>query len=562
MRALDRAPLVLLLLGVAGCSGVIGDKDYTEPGVDGRTPPVPGEEFRCREDVAPPPPLVRRLTREEYVGAIRRLTGVGPTATALELLPADPATQTGFSNLATLLNVQDVHARAYRQVAFETVRALPDPDAFIASHAACRTGADCFEGYVESLGLDAFGSPLEAEERTAFMALLSDAEERGEGFEEAAMDALEVALQSPRFLYHFVPDLGDGDTRPLTALELAQRLAFLVTGEAADPVLRDAAIAGELETDREIAAAVDRLLTLPQAREASHRYVRDWLDLDALEELSRDEEHFPEWTPTLGPAMRAETLAFFDRLTWDEGASLARLFDAQFTIVTPELAAHYGMSEPDADGHVELGDDPTRGGLLTHGGVLALMGGAEASTVTRGLAFSALITCGAKIPEPPATVSTDQPPPSPGRSRRDYSEDRVRNPECTGCHSSFEPPIWGLIRYDATGRYSEVDEAGNFLPENGFVRFVDGTEHEYQTPMELGQVLAEADRVRECMVLNVTSYAIRRAIHRADGCSLQQIRDGFVDSDQTYRDLLVRIALSPVFRTVGTEPAEATEDDR
>ncbi|MEM7604506.1 MAG: DUF1592 domain-containing protein [Myxococcota bacterium] len=540
---------------LAACTGDIGSRSGTDmpelPRIDPEegAPPEPGEEFTCVPDLGTSPPLVRRLTRDEYLTNVERLTGVNVRAEAAGMLPPDAPSEAGFSNYATGLTVQYEHALAYGQLAALAVQAMADER--IDRYAPCRE-ARCFEDFISALALDAFGSAIDEGEQTSFVSLQDRALERGDGFDEAARDAFEVALQAPRFLYRLEEDLGDGSPRELQPLELARRLSFLALGRPADAELRAKAEAGDLNSNAGIERALDELLAQPEARVAGRAYMRDWLDLGALETMQRDPEHFPEWRPEIGAAMLAETLNYFDETVWEQNASLSRLFDGNFTYASEALAEFYGIPAPDENGRVDLGDVPERGGLLTQGGVLALTGGGEASTVARGLAFSALITCGAKIPEPPATVSTDQPPPSPGQSKRDFSEQRVENPECAGCHASFEPPIWGLIRYDAIGRYSETDEAGNYLPEDGFVRFITGEQVNYESPAELGQALAASERVRECVVLNVTSYSLGRALEQGDGCELSSIRDAFLASDQTYRDLLVAIATSRLFQTVGT----------
>lgn len=558
MTASNKLPAILLLaLGLAlGCEGTISSTSEQPPSViPPAGQPAPGREFLCDPESSSAEPLLRRLTREEYLSGTLRITGVDVRAQAVDLLPTDPASPTSFSNFATALNVQTDHARAYMELAAFIVTNLPDANTFIEHYTDCRE-AECFAAYVDALTLDAFGTAATPEEHAAIDALYDAAIARGDGFDEAALDAVEVVLQSPRFLYHFEADLGDGTPRELEPGELARRIAFLVTGEPADTILQQAALRDELGTDEQVTAQVDRLLQTEGAIVAGHRFIRDWLELTSLATQVRDAEHHPTWSRAIGAAMHDETLGVFDELTWAREDPFMSIFDVNYTIVSPALAEFYGLPAPDEDGFVDLSDVPERGGLLTQGSVLALSGGAEASTVQRGLNLAEQMNCGIVIPEPPSDISTDQPPPSPGQSKRDYSEARVNDPECRSCHVNFEPMIWGLIRYDAVGLYDEEDSAGNFLPTDGFIRFVNGVETSYDGARELSQVMARSERVEECMVLNISSYAVGRIMHRGDACSLAQIRDGFRESEQTYRDLIVQVAISPMFRSVGTEPAE------
>ena len=98
--------------------------------------------------------------------------------------------------------------------------------------------------------------------------------------------------------------------------------------------------------------------------------------------------------------------------------------------------------------------------------------------VARGQYVLENVLCG-KISSPPPGIDTTPPETEPGKSQRSYSEERVDNPSCGGCHSQMEPLVWGLARYDATGAYNLTDNFDNDLVEDGAIifpirRFTDG----------------------------------------------------------------------------------------
>ena len=225
-------------------------------------------------------------------------------------------------------------------------------------------------------------------------------------------------------------------------------------------------------------------------------------------------------------------------------------------MVSPELAAHYGLGEP-AEGDVyDLSAMPERGGLLTQGAVLTV-GGDESSMVGRGLHMLTTFLCGG-LDDPPPGVDTTPPEIEPGLSQRLYSEERVDNPACGGCHSQMEPLAYGLERFDAVGRYRLEDHFGNPLGEDGSVRFPGEAEAvPSATTAELMDRLRASERVRDCMTLTAAQYAIGRPILATDGCTMTEVRDRFAASDGTYRDLLLAIAGSRGFRSIRTETLEA-----
>jgi hypothetical protein len=240
-------------------------------------------------------------------------------------------------------------------------------------------------------------------------------------------------------------------------------------------------------------------------------------------------------------------------LVWDDARPLMDLFVAQETWLTPDLATHYGL-EPQGEGlqRYDVSDRPERGGLLTQGSLLTI-GGDESSMVARGLFVFENVLCQHPVSPPPG-VDTTPPPLEPGSSQRDVSETRTTNATCAPCHLQFEPLAWGLGRYQADGTFADVDHLGNTLREDGFLRLPNvGQEIPYNSAGEMMTLLAEAEATRECLASKTAQFAIGRALTGDDSCSMEQLQTRFAQSQGTWRDLVVAIALSPGFRSVRVE---------
>lgn len=200
----------------------------------------------------------------------------------------------------------------------------------------------------------------------------------------------------------------------------------------------------------------------------------------------------------------------------------------------------------------DLASVPARGGLLTQGSVLTV-GGDNASTVTRGLFVLHDILHSAVGSAPPG-VDTTPVPPEPGLSVREIAEERLSNPSCTACHSRFEPLSFGLVKFDGVGAYSEIDEHGNELREDGEILFPGNDEPmSYETSAELMDLLAGSERVHMNKTRKVTQFALGRPLVESDTRFLERIHESAQDGGGTYSSLLKAIVMSDLVQMTRTE---------
>ena len=457
----------------------------------------------------------------------------------IDLLPADLRGE-GFLNTAVTQVPLLEHIEGFGQLASVIVGRIDLP-AFVAAHGSCSDfEAACVDSYLHSAGQLLYRRPLDANDLTPLQALFEQAQSLGLSFEGAAGAALEAMLQSARFLYRIESQAGSG-VRALDGYEVANRLSYLIWGAPPDSTLKAAAEAGRLSDADGIATEVERMLVDPRARETSLRYVDDWLGLHRLAGSS------------LGDDMRAETFALFSEITWEQNESLMRLFDAQYTFASRQLAEHYGLSDV-ADGvqRYDLNNDPTRIGLLTQGSILT-SGGPRASYVQRGLFLLENLLCG-EVGQPPPGVNDTPPTPEPGRSARYYAEERVNNGVCGRCHAQFEPVAFALGAYGGEGEYLTEDEFGNPLRTDGVFRTTyDDEGVPYSDLATFADLVASDGRVRDCLVLKFSQFAMARAVNRSDGCTLSAVQAALLDHDASYPELIWLITTQPAFRAIRSE---------
>lgn len=500
--------------------------------------------------------FVRRLTVPEYTATVQAAVGVDIRKEAREILPPDLRAD-GFSNTAYNLGVDFANVEGYAKLASLIVSRMDVP-AFTKRFGKNVKFTDKTMGaMIQNMGKWLLRGPLDDDEVIAYRGISTTVASAGGTYEEALSYIIEAMLQSPRFIYQIENQRGDGQVWPVSEFELASRMSYIMWGASPDRVLMDAADRGNLYDPEDIEKQVDRMMQDPRTRERSLQFMSEWLHLGRLQNLRPNKDLFPHWRAELAEDMKAETLAFFNDLVWEQNRPLADLLNAQFTYVTPRLADHYRLAvrpegEPQQLQRVSLKDDAARGGLLTQGSILTI-GGDEASTVTRGLfVLHDLLRSG--VNDPPPGVDTSPVPAEPGRTQRSIAEERIESRSCGGCHSKFEPLAFGMGKFDGLGTYMERDHHGNALRDDGEILFPNHAEPiPFANAGELMDLLAQSPRVQENFAWKLTQYALGRPLVSADTAAVYKIHRLAQAGGGTYKSLLKAIVLSDLVQTMRTE---------
>ncbi|MFT5856371.1 MAG: hypothetical protein ACI8XO_003625 [Verrucomicrobiales bacterium] len=478
--------------------------------------------------------FIRRLTLPEYIATVLSATGVDISVEARDLLPPDMRAD-GFSNTAYNLNIDLKHIDAYARLASIIVDRI-DVAKFAKRFSANRSLTDKpMRAHINSMGKWMLRAPLEGHELDAFRGISTTVAGAGGGFDEAVSYIVEAMLQSPRFIYHMEDQNGS-----LSQYEIAARISYITWGAPPDEALNRAAEKGQIGKE------VDRMLADPRAIDRSLQFASDWLFLDRLKHLNPSAERFPNWDPRLAIDMRNETLAYFREIVWKQQRPLTDLFNAQLTFATPVLAEHYGLSPVsthDSFARYDLSKAPSRGGLLTQGSILTV-GGDDASMVTRGLFVLHDVLRGT-VKDPPPGTDTTPVPSKPGVTHRSVALDRIKSKSCGGCHKKFEPLAFGLEKYNGIGAFSERDEHGNALREDGEILFPGEPEPtSYKDAAELMDLLAKSDRVAQTITRKVTQFALGRPLTPADRSTVEKIHQQSQKDGGTYQSLIRAIITS------------------
>lgn len=491
---------------------------------------------------------LRRLTHSQYNHTVRDLLG-DQTAPANRFPPEDFVN--GFRNQYESQSLSPLQIEAYSAAA-ERLAANAFRGGDTHGLIPCKEDtADCRARFVREFGLKAFRRPLEEVEQKRYEALMAGAD----GLIPGAQLVTEAMLQSTSFLFR-LDSSPEADWRPYA---MASRLSYAIWDSMPDSGLLQAAARGEIDTPEGVAKMTRRMLDDPRARESLSEFVSQWMRFDRILQASKDRRKFPQFTHETAVAMTEEARIFVADLVWND-RNFMDLFTADYGYADADLASIYGVQAPAKDfDKVAFPQDSSRAGVLGQALFLSITAKPEDSAPTaRGLFVREQFLC-QKVPEPPAGVNTNLPPVSEDRpqTNRDRMMEHATNPSCATCHRLIDPIGFGLERFDAIGAKrdtfqlsfpvprKEGGERGDMktvdleIDPNGYVAGLPNSE--FNSPSQLGKVLAESDQCQECVVKQYLRYTLGRIETPADRPLIRKVLADFRNSGFRFRELIIAL---------------------
>jgi hypothetical protein len=354
--------------------------------------------------------------------------------------------------------------------------------------------------------------------------------ERAEGESaKAAHRAVLASMLVARSFLH-LEEGSAGERRPqVNDFELAARLSYFLWSSLPDEDLAAAARSGALGTPDGLAAQVDRMLADPKIERFLQSFPRQWLQLYRVGMFQPDPVLYPDYDPWLEQSMVLETTASF-REVFRENLPLGQLLDADWTMLNPRLAIHYGLPIPKTSAlqRVTLPPESHRGGILTQASTLSLTSdGTRHRPVHRGAWVSEAIFARTP-PPPPPNVEPLEPVPSdkPKATIREQLAAHSTNATCASCHSKIDPLGLAFDNFDAIGRWRTHERVeggtGDDPPVDASGTLPDG--RSFAGPAEFKRLLAESpDAFARAFVEQLATYALRRVMTVDDAAALDAI---------------------------------------
>lgn len=502
------------------------------------------------------PAVMRRLTHAQYNNTVHDL--LGDLTRPANQFPSEDFVN-GFKNQGDSQSIPPLLAEAYGKAAESLAR-----DAFRAGDLhqliPCETtDPGCQPEFVRHFGLRAFRRPLTDAEIANYVRLFKLAD----NFLGGAQIVVEAMLQSPNFLYR--TEQGPGGR--WYGYEVASRLSYFLWNTMPDEKLLARAGGGSLESPEQVEEVTREMLEDPRSRDAMEEFLAQWLRFDRVWTAVRDRREYRLFNSDLARAMTEETSRLFHHLVWED-KSFMEFFTADYAFLSADLADLYKLPAPDEDfGRVEFPEDSGRAGVLGQATFHTLTSKpAETSPTERGLFVREHFLC-QKVPPPPPGVNTTLPAVTDERplTNRERLTIHLTSPACAGCHQLVDPVGFGFEQYDAVGRFRKVlhleihptrDEQRSgrkkkateydlTLDTSGRVAGI--SDSNFQSPKELGAILAREPQCQQCVVTQLFRYAFGRSETPADRPVIERAWEDFRDSGYRFRELIVSLVTSPAF---------------
>jgi hypothetical protein len=514
--------------------------------------------------------VMRRLTYREYDHMLADLLG-DTTAPAEGGNAWSPDAPNAVGYVAPA-SVADLQVALYNQTANTVVETALQ--ALAAGKTAgklsipCKTpttGAaetTCATQFITSFGLEAYRRPVASAEQTDLLALFTKVRGLGLSFNESIGALVKSMIQSPNFLYHWEigptpPVVGSDGLVPLTAWQLAARLASTIWESTPDDTLLQAAQSGQLTTPAQVASQVTRMLADPRAANGLFYFNEQWLfnfgsqGRDLTQPLTKSS---PLFTTTVAQGIATEFSDFVSSVYTGDG-TLKSLFTAPYTYVNHDLGAIYGVTGP-ATGFAKVSLDATkRGGIFTQTAFLATLASDGADNpIYRGLSIYLKVLCGT-MGSPPANVPAVTFIAN-GTTRQSYDAHGMSG--CAaGCHNLFDPPGFSFENFDGNGSYrttdanQPVDATGSFVtPANATITF--------QNALDLSTQLAQSAEAQTCVDRQWTRFILGRPETAAESGSMSlAFQKAAATAGFSLRDLMATLIQSKAFMYRLPSPGEA-----
>lgn len=402
----------------------------------------------------------------------------------------------------------------------------------------------------------------------------------GKTFEAGIGQAMVAVLASPRFLFreeHTEP-LPSAPAHPrIDEYSLASRLSYFLWSSMPDDELLRLADQGQLRAN--LSTQVRRMMDDARFGELIRNFTGQWLQtrdvetvpIDARQVLGRESVADPnferrrqrlrelrekpedkltaeekqeladlraslfrrfgqplraEMTGDVRRAMRAETEKSFEYVV-REDRSLLELLDSDYTFLNERLARHYGLTNLNIVGDemrwVKLPPGNPRGGILTHGAVLAVTSNpTRTSPVKRGLFILDNLLGAPPAPPPPDITPLEDAAKNASRpvSLRETLALHRAEPLCSSCHNRMDPLGLALENFNAMGLWRDqergmpIDATGALLSGESFTNVT-----------QLKRILAtnHATSFYRTLTEKLLTYALGRGLEYYDVATVDAI---------------------------------------
>lgn len=381
------------------------------------------------------------------------------------------------------------------------------------------------------------------------------------GFTEEAFRAVATkALLSPHFHQHVEIEASqtDGGRYRLSQHEIANRIAYRLTGNPPDSQLMTAADSGQLATVAQLQSHAQRLIRSAQGQQHTVEFFYNWL------RRSRDTDPNPLINAAHGISPQGLSLEMADEfdnylksVIFDQQGSFFDLYTNQTVITNSDrIEQLYGVT---SNGQAVQGPAERSGFLLR--ALFTKSSGPISALVNRGVTIRRQVLC-ETIPSPDIGIVQERNNEALTYSHDDFSNryiiSEITKPNlCMGCHQSINPMGFAMESYDSFGGFRNqeniFDDQGNVVASHEIDTNVDDLNIvANQTipvsgAVDLVEKLGKSSKAMSCFSQQVKGFQERRAIAAEDGCSINNMVDQFLSGAPVEQVLIDGVVQDDIF---------------
>ncbi|MEQ9409910.1 MAG: DUF1592 domain-containing protein [Fuerstiella sp.] len=395
----------------------------------------------------------------------------------------------------------------------------------------------------------AFRRPLSDTDRQTYV----DGQfESAETSDDAVRRSLLAVLKSPRFLYREVTGQDDAFTK-------AARLSFALINSIPDRPLLEAAEKGWLDSEKGLRDQAWRLVNSYRGQVQLREFLRVWMNLERLEEVDKDAEIFPDFTPELVADLRSSLeLLLTEAVTSEDG--FQRLLTTPDMWVNDRIAAFYGIEKPVGDDFQKLPFEPQhRAGIASHPFLLSGLAYHDTtSPIHRGVFLSRGIL-GRALKPPPDSVAPLPPELEPHLTTRERVIKQTSPAMCNNCHKMINSLGFALEEFDAVGRFRAVEKE---KPVNaaGYYRLRTGKTVNFTGASELAAFLLKSEETHRSFARQLFHHMVQQPILAYGPEAITELAEFFAGHQFSMKHLMVEIACRSASFSTPTTGKETTGD--
>lgn len=388
------------------------------------------------------------------------------------------------------------------------------------------------ESFCNDFAATAFHRPLSDVDKRLFV---SSQFKKAAKTEDAVKRVVLLSLKAPQFLYLGLDDIKQDD------FEVAARLSYGMWDSLPDQQLLKLAGEKALHTPQQVADQARRMIRDPRTHAKVLGFFHHWLQMDRVENLSKDDKIFPGFTPAIISDLRASLNLFLEDTMWGHASDYRQLLLADYLFMNNRLAQFYGVSTNETDEFAKVTvDSQKRSGVLTHPYLLAAFSYQKlTSPIHRGVFLTRNIV-GRSLKPPPMAMTFKDADFAPNLTMRQKVTQLTRPQACQSCHSVINPLGFSLEQFDAVGRFRTAEQDNPVDPVSDYLTD-DGEKIHLAGARDIAEYAISSEQAQNTFIEQMFHHIVKQPMLAYGPDTVTRLRQRFVDSDFNMQKLLVEI---------------------